>query len=168
MECLGKWYRYRTPTLTEGVVCHESWWNCSTDMGIKASQTKFQHSDGLLMFRLAEMRLAGIFKIQYSTPSHKCPTTGRPAASCSEIPTDCSSGYYTGLWAPMELKCRSSVTLDRVCGCNTTGGWTHVVIATPRKDKQLVDWCWSLWWGWLPGGQCCPPGWQREDRSELV
>jgi len=30
-------------------------------------------------------------------------------------------------------------------------------VPTPQKDRQLVDWCLSLWWGWLLGGQYCLP-----------
>ena len=47
------------------------------------------------------------------------------ATSCNEIPTSCSSGYYwvrSSNGTAVQVYC----DMDRVCGCNTTGGWTRV------------------------------------------
>ena len=56
---------------------------------------------------------------------HAAESEASPAASCSALPTSCSSGYY---WVrshngtAVQVYCNT----DRVCGCNSTGGWTRV------------------------------------------
>jgi len=48
-----------------------------------------------------------------------------PAASCSEISADCPSGYYwvrSSSGTAVQVYC----DMDRVCGCNSTGGLWRV------------------------------------------
>ena len=58
-----------------------------------------------------------------------------PAASCSEIPTSCSSGHYwvrSSNGTAVQVYC----DLDRVCGCNSTGGWTRVINVNYTDDPS--------------------------------
>ena len=66
-----------------------------------------------------------------------------PAASCSALPTSCSSGYY---WVRsrngtvVEVFC----DMDRVCGCNSTGGWTRVANLNMSDPAQQCPGGWML------------------------
>ena len=75
-----------------------------------------------------------------------CPTTGTqasPAASCSAISTSCPSGYY---WV---RSCNGSAVqvycdMDRVCGCNSTGGWARVAYLNTTDTSQQCPGTWTL------------------------
>ena len=60
-----------------------------------------------------------------------------PAASCSEIPTSCSSGQYwvrSSNGTAVQVYC----DLNRVCGCSSTGsgGWTRVINVNYNDPSQ--------------------------------
>ena len=61
-----------------------------------------------------------------------------PAASCSALPTSCSSGYYwirSSNGSAVQLYC----DMDRVCGCTGTGGgWTRVAFLNTTDPQPAV------------------------------
>jgi len=69
-------------------------------------------------------------------------TQSSPALSCSALPTSCPSGFYwirSSNGSAVQLYC----DMDRVCGCNGTGGgWTRVTfLNTTNPDQQCPgDW----------------------------
>ena len=66
-----------------------------------------------------------------------------PAASCSALPTSCSSGYY---WVRSHNGTAVQVycDMDRVCGCNSTGGWTRVANLNMSDPSQQCPGEWML------------------------
>ena len=58
-----------------------------------------------------------------------------PAASCSEIPTSCSSRYY---WVSSSNGTAVQVYCDtqRVCGCSNTIGWTRIASLNTSDPSQ--------------------------------
>ena len=70
-------------------------------------------------------------------------TQASPVASCSALPTSCSSDYY---WirsrngTAMQVYC----DMDRVCGCSSTGGWTSTANLNMSDPSQLCPGEWSL------------------------
>lgn len=79
------------------------------------------------------------------TPAICCAAQSQasPAASCSALPTSCSSGYY---W----IRSRNGTAvqvfcdMDRVCGCNNTGGWTRVANLNMSDPSQQCPGEWML------------------------
>ena len=89
-------------------------------------------------------------------------TQDNPSASCSEIPTSCSSGYY---WVRSSNGTAVQVYCDtqRVCGCSNTTGWTCIaslntsdpsqqclgdwVLQTYSSDTKEAVWKGQQWWG---------------------
>ena len=68
-------------------------------------------------------------------------TQSSPAASCSALPTSCPSGYYwvrSSNGSVVQVYC----DMDRVCGCNDTGGWTRVAYLNMTDPNQ---WCPGAW-----------------------
>jgi len=79
-------------------------------------------------------------------PVHFCcigQTQANPAASCSEIPTSCSSGYY---WVRSSNGTAVQVYCDtqRVCGCSNTAGWTRVASLNTSDPSQQCPGEWIL------------------------
>jgi len=70
-------------------------------------------------------------------------TQAYPAASCSEIPTSCSSGYY---WVSSSNGTAVQVYCDtqRVCGCCETTGWTRVASLNTSDPSQQCPGEWIL------------------------
>jgi len=62
-------------------------------------------------------------------------TQASPVASCSEIPSSCPSEYY---WVRSSNGTAVRVYCDteRVCGCNSTGGWTRVANLNASDSSQ--------------------------------
>ena len=66
-----------------------------------------------------------------------------PAASCSALPTSCPSGYYwvrSSNGSAVQVYC----DMDRVCGCNDTGGWTRVAFLNMTDPNQQCPGAWML------------------------
>ena len=68
-----------------------------------------------------------------------------PAVSCSDIGAQsqvlCPSGFYwirSSSGTAVQVYC----DVDRMCGCNTTGGWTHVAYLNMTDPSQQ---CPSAW-----------------------
>jgi len=70
-------------------------------------------------------------------------TRANPAASCSELPTSCSSGYY---WVRSSSGTAVQVYCDtqRVCGCSNTAGWTRVASLNISDPSQQCPGEWIL------------------------
>jgi len=70
-------------------------------------------------------------------------TQANPAASCSELPTSCSSGYY---WVKSSNGTAVQVYCDtqRVCGCSKTAGWTRVASLNTSDPSQQCPGEWIL------------------------
>ena len=70
-------------------------------------------------------------------------TQANPAASCSEIPTSCSSGYY---WVSSSNETAVQVYCDtqRVCGCSNTAGWTRIASLNTSDSSQQCPGEWIL------------------------
>ena len=72
-------------------------------------------------------------------------TQSSPAVSCSALPTSCPSGYYwirSSNGSAVQLYC----DMDRVCGCNGTGGgWTRVAFLNMTDPDQQCPGEWILW-----------------------
>jgi len=70
-------------------------------------------------------------------------TQANPAASCSEIPTRCSSGYS---WVRSSNGTAVQVYCDtqRVCGCSNTTGWTRVASLNTSDSSQQCPGEWIL------------------------
>jgi len=70
-------------------------------------------------------------------------TQANPAASCSELPTSCSSGYY---WVRSSNGTAVRVYCDtqRVCGCSNTAGWTRVASLNTSDPSQQCPGEWIL------------------------
>ena len=66
-----------------------------------------------------------------------------PANSCIDIPTSCSSGYY---WIRSSNSTAVQVfcEMDRLCGCNSTGGWTRVASLNMTDRSQQCPGEWIL------------------------
>ena len=70
-------------------------------------------------------------------------TQTSPVASCGEIPTSCSSGYYwirSSNGTAVQVYC----DMNRVCGCNSTGGWTRVATLNMSDPSQQCPDAWTL------------------------
>ena len=71
-------------------------------------------------------------------------TQSSPAVSCSALPTSCPSGYYwirSSNGSAVQLYC----DMDRVCGCNGTGGgWTRVAFLNMTNPDQQCPGDWIL------------------------
>jgi len=66
-----------------------------------------------------------------------------PAASCSAISTSCPSGYYwirSSNGSAVQVYC----DMDRVCGCNSTGGWARIAYLNTTDTSQLCPGSWTL------------------------
>ena len=72
-----------------------------------------------------------------------CGTLANPAASCSALPTSSPSGYYwirSSNGSAVQVYC----DMDRVCGCNSTGGWTRVAFLNMTDPNQQCPGAWTL------------------------
>ena len=70
-------------------------------------------------------------------------TQANPAASCSEIPTSCSSGYYwvrTYNGSAVQVYCDT----QRMCGSSNTTGWTRVATLNTSDPSQQCPGEWVL------------------------
>ena len=70
-------------------------------------------------------------------------TQATPAASCSALPTSCSSGYYwirSSNGTAVQVYC----DMNRVCGCNSTGGWTRVANLNMSNPSEQCPGEWIL------------------------
>ena len=70
-------------------------------------------------------------------------TQASPVASCSALPTSCSSGYYwvrSSNGTAVQVYC----DMDRVCGCSSTGGWTRVANLNMSDPSQQCPGEWNL------------------------
>ena len=70
-------------------------------------------------------------------------TQSSPAASCSALPTSCPSGYYwvrSSNGSAVQVYC----DMERVCGCNNTGGWTRVAYLNMTDPNQQCPGAWML------------------------
>ena len=70
-------------------------------------------------------------------------TQSSPATSCSTLPTNCPSGYYwirSSNGSAVQVYC----DIDRVCGCNDTGGWTRVAFLNTTDPNQQCPGEWML------------------------
>ena len=70
-------------------------------------------------------------------------TQATPAASCSALPTSCSSGYYwirSSNGTAVQVYC----DMNRVCGCSSTGGWTRVANLNTSDTSQQCPGAWRL------------------------
>ena len=70
-------------------------------------------------------------------------THSNPAISCSALPTNCSSGYYW-IRSSNGSAVRVYCDMDRVCGCNNTGGWTRVAYLNMTDSNQQCPGEWLL------------------------
>ena len=70
---------------------------------------------------------------------HRTPSS--PAASCNGISMNCSSGYYwirSSNGTAVQVYC----DMDRVCGCNTSRGWTRVAHFNMSNATQQCPEAW--------------------------
>jgi len=70
-------------------------------------------------------------------------TQSSPVASCSALPTSCSSGYYwvtSSNGTAVQVYC----DMDRVCGCSSTGGWTRVANLNMSNPSEQCPGEWIL------------------------
>jgi len=77
----------------------------------------------------------------HTTTATACQTQSSPAVSCSALPTSCPSGYYwirTSNGSAVQVYC----DMDRVCGCNVTGGWTRIAYLNMTDPKQQCPQAW--------------------------
>ena len=68
-------------------------------------------------------------------PCQLLSTQSSPATSCSALPTGCPSDYYwvrSSNGSAVQVYC----DMDRVCGCNDTGGWTCVAFLNMTDPNQ--------------------------------
>ena len=69
-----------------------------------------------------------------------------PANSCKEIAEndpEASSGYYK-IWSSNGCAVQVYCDMDRVCGCNTTGGWTRLAYLNMTDSSQPCPGKWRL------------------------
>ena len=84
-------------------------------------------------------------------PCQASSTQSSPAVSCSTLPTSCPSGYYwirSSNGSAVQVYC----DMDRVCGCNNSGGWTRVAFLNMTNPDQQCPGAWRLLNGRLCGG----------------
>ena len=70
-------------------------------------------------------------------------TQASPVASCSALPTFCSSGYHwvtSSNGTAVQVYC----DMDRVCGCSSTGGWTRVAHLNMSNPSEQCPGEWTL------------------------
>ena len=70
-------------------------------------------------------------------------TQASPVASCSALPTYCSSGYHwvrSSNGTAVQVYC----DMDRVCGCSSTGGWTRVANLNMSNPSEQCPGDWIL------------------------
>ena len=68
-------------------------------------------------------------------------TQSSSAVSCSALPTSCPSGYYwirSSNGSAVQVYC----DMDRVCGCNGTGGWARVAYLNMTDPNQQCPQAW--------------------------
>jgi len=70
-------------------------------------------------------------------------TQAYPAASCSEIPTRCSSGYYR-VRSSNGTAVQGYCDTQRVCGCSNTAGWTRIASLNTCDPSQQCPGEWVL------------------------
>ena len=70
-------------------------------------------------------------------------TQTSPTASCSAISTSCPSGNY---WVRSSngIAVQVYCDMDRVCGCNSTGGWARVAYVNTNDTSQQCPSAWRL------------------------
>ena len=70
-------------------------------------------------------------------------TQTSPTASCSSISTSCPSGNYwvrSSYGSAVQVFC----DMDRMCGCNSTGGWAHIAYLNTTDTSQQCPSAWRL------------------------
>ena len=70
-------------------------------------------------------------------------TQTTPAASCSAISTSCTSGNYwvrSSNGSAVQVYCN----MQRVCGCNSTGGWARIAYLNTTDTSQQCPSAWRL------------------------
>ena len=70
-------------------------------------------------------------------------TQASPAASCNAISTSCPSGNYwvrSSYGNAVQVYC----DMDRVCGCNSTGGWARIAYLNTTDTSQQCPGTWIL------------------------
>ena len=70
-------------------------------------------------------------------------TQATPAASCSALPTSCSSSYYW-IRSSNGTAVRVYCDMNRVCGCSSTGGWTRIANLNMSDPSQQCPGAWNL------------------------
>ena len=70
-------------------------------------------------------------------------TQTSPVASCSALPTSCPSEYY---WVTSSngTAVQAYCDMNRVCGCNSTGGWTRIANLNMRVPSERCPGEWIL------------------------
>ena len=84
----------------------------------------------------------GLLHTTTATACQLSRTQSSPAVSCSALPTSCRSGYYwirTSNGSAVQVYC----DMDRVCGCNGTGGWTRIAYLNMTNPNQQCPQAWS-------------------------
>ena len=83
----------------------------------------------------------GLLRTITATACQIFQTQSSSAVSCSVLPTCCPSGYY---WirrangSAVQVYC----DMDRVCGCNGTGGWARVAYLNMTDPNQQCPQAW--------------------------
>ena len=83
----------------------------------------------------------GLLHTTTATACQLSQTQSSPAVSCSALPTSCPSGYYwirTSNGSAVQVYC----DMDRVCGCNGTGGWTRIAYLNMTDPNQQCPQAW--------------------------
>ena len=87
--------------------------------------------------------IQGLLRTVAAPSCHVFQTSSSPAASCSALPISCPSGYYwvrSSNGSAVQVYC----DMDRVCGCNDTGGWTRVANLNMTDPNQQCPGAWML------------------------
>ena len=77
----------------------------------------------------------GLLRTTTATACQIFQTQSSSAVSCSVLPTSCPSGYYwirSSNGSAVQVYC----DMDRVCGCNGTGGWACVAYLNMTDPNQ--------------------------------
>ena len=83
----------------------------------------------------------GLLRTTTATACQIFQTQSSLAVSCSALPTSCPSGYYwirTSNRTAVQVYC----DMDRVCGCNATGGWTRIAYLNMTDPNQQCPQAW--------------------------
>ena len=90
--------------------------------------------------KVAEV-VQGLLRTTTATACQIFQTQSSSAISCSVLPTSCPSGYYwirSSNGSAVQVYCN----MDRVCGCNGTGGWARVAYLNMTDPNQQCPQAW--------------------------